>query len=65
MQRVKIIGPVGCTKTIKGKKFNFESSSQLGKTGVIRSEEKDNVVVLLDGEDRPRNFNPKDVSKES
>lgn len=55
-QRVKVVGPLGSVAAERPR----PPSAQFGKTGVVESV-SDFVVVLLDGETRPRNFRPADL----
>lgn len=48
--KVRVIGP--------------EGSAQFGKTGVVIDNNPPILVVKLDGEERPRNFQSTDLAKE-
>lgn len=55
-QRVQVIGPLGSAPGDRPR----PPSAQLDKTGVVEST-GEVIVVLLDGETRPRNFRPADL----
>lgn len=68
--RVRVVGPTGLPEGViirDGRSVRHGSvpaSAQLDRTGEIKAVNRETVTVVLDGDDRPRNFKHQDLAAE-